>query len=407
MVEGSLFIGGLSFVNASTMLPGMLQDLGAPSWVIAFIPCLMLAGLMLPPFFTAHWVDRLERFKPLNVATGFFQRLPYLLAALVLLFCDPGARFWPVLALAGAPFLSGLACGISMTAWQQLVGKTVPARRRASLMALRLLFGSLLGVAAGVTAKALLERVPGVHGYGLLCLCTFGLMMLSYAFFTCLREDRAKPAMTGAGDMEESLRGAWALLAGHAEMRRYLGILLAAGTIGIITPFLAIHARGVLHKPEGYYGDLLVVQMAGALLGNLAAGWAGDRHGPRRVMMVSQVLFLAVAGLAAFGSTDFAFRLLFGVFGFAISANQVAQMTLTLEVCPAHRRSVSLALVGLTQLTAGMTASFIGFLTWGGPGKIGLAAGIATIGSALAFLGLLRLRETRHPHPQPELPAAS
>lgn len=398
VIDGSLFIGAMSFMNSSTVLPGMLSSLGAPSWVIAFIPSLMMSGTLLPPLLTAHIVDRLSRFKPLTMLTGFFQRAAFLAAALVLFACAPESRLVPIVTLALTPFLSGLAGGFSMTAWQQLVAKTVPVRRRSSVMALRMLFGSLLGMAAGVCVTWTFRHVPGVHGYGLLCLFTFLLMGLSYAAYSCLREPPGRPAMTGDGGIEESLRGALDLLRDQPQFRLFLGIAFGICSIYVVSPFLAIHACSVLGKSAGYYGSLLVAQMIGSMLGNVAAAYIGDRHSPRHALFFSQSLFVLLCGWAVAAGTDMEFRLLFGLFGFAAAANQVGLMTLPLEICPAQRRAVSLALIGLVQLAGAVTASLVGAALWSGAGRIGIPALITGAGSVLVCAGLLVLKDPRSRH---------
>jgi MFS family permease len=84
-LEGGLFMGALSFVSASTLLPTVVRSLRGPDWLISMMPVMMAVGALLPPVFTAHVIDRLRRYMPLLLVTGVFQRVPYLLAGLALL----------------------------------------------------------------------------------------------------------------------------------------------------------------------------------------------------------------------------------------------------------------------------------------------------------------------------------
>ncbi|HEV8246853.1 MAG TPA: hypothetical protein VGP93_13840, partial [Polyangiaceae bacterium] len=58
-LEGALFVGGLSFVNPQTVLPRMCQTLGAPSWLIALAPSLLLIGYITPGLFVARRIEAL------------------------------------------------------------------------------------------------------------------------------------------------------------------------------------------------------------------------------------------------------------------------------------------------------------------------------------------------------------
>lgn len=85
VVEGALFGGALTFVNANTLLPAIVQSLGGAAWLIALMPVLMQIGFRLPPIFTAHHIDRLHDYRRFLVWMGLAQRLPFGLAGFALL----------------------------------------------------------------------------------------------------------------------------------------------------------------------------------------------------------------------------------------------------------------------------------------------------------------------------------
>ena len=76
VIEGGLFIGGLAFVSAETLLPTVIKNLGGGNWLISLMPVMMMAGFMLPPIFTAHWIDRQRRFMPLLRQCRYGRRRP-------------------------------------------------------------------------------------------------------------------------------------------------------------------------------------------------------------------------------------------------------------------------------------------------------------------------------------------
>ena len=74
------------------------------------------------------------------MAIGALQRLPYLLVGSTLLLVpDPGDTVLTLVVL--APLMSGLAGGVSVTAWREYIAKSIPAHRRASLWATRFVLG--------------------------------------------------------------------------------------------------------------------------------------------------------------------------------------------------------------------------------------------------------------------------
>jgi len=197
-IEGGLYIGGLSFVAANSVLPRIVEILGGPAWVISLTPILTMLGFNLLPVFNAHRIEMLERVKPVLLLTGIFQRIPYLFAGLAIYFLGvkhPHAALWFVVLV---PLLSGLFGGLISTAWQELVAKTVPNRRRASVFALRNIISSMIGITAGGIIAAVLNWMPGIRGYGLLHLITFVFLALSYVVFVHIREGSYTRQTAGA-----------------------------------------------------------------------------------------------------------------------------------------------------------------------------------------------------------------
>lgn len=395
VVEGGLFMGGLALVNAQTLLPSVVQGLHGPEWLVALMPALMMVGFLLPPVFTAHAIGNLGRFRPLLLWTGMFQRLAYLGAALVLLLSDD--PFWCLVAVALAPLISGLCGGISLTAWQQLLVRTVGSGQRSSLFAWRYVLGSILGVGAGWAVHATLTATPGMRGYGLLHLWTFLILAASYAAFVLVREPEAPAHREPETGLWDNVRAMPALLL--ADRRLSLLLLASAiyGLTGALVPYLAIRARLVCAAPESFLGELVSWQMAGAIAGGLVAGWQGDRHGGKRPLQAGRLLFLVVCVAAPFASTAWAWRLLFLAFGVAVNATMVGANTIQLDILPEHGRANRLAIMSACQLPVTIIASLIGGMAWSLFGEaaflwLALGAGIAVVA---ALLLLARMPEPR------------
>ncbi|HUS92016.1 MAG TPA: MFS transporter [Phycisphaerae bacterium] len=408
-LEGGLFLGALTFVSATTLLPTIVRSLGGPDWLVSLMPIMMASGVLLPPIFTAHAIDRLHRYMPLLLVTGVFQRLPYLLAGLALLY---GAQESPALALAAAalaPLVSGVACGISYTAWQQLLIRTVPQGRRSSLFAVRCVLCCGLGLFGGWAAKAILAAWPGTVGYGLLHLCAFGLLAGSYVFFAMIREapGDAPPPERHPG-LIANLRAMPGIIRRQRQLALYLAACVFLNGMLIMVPFLAIHARQSLGRPESWLGELVVAQMVGAVLGNVLAGWMGDRFGGKAVLMTSAVLSAGMAAGAAVAGSDLAFRAIFFALGFTSFAQMIGGMTLSLEICPPAQRGTCLAIISFVRLVAMVAATQVSAAIGNGDGRFAYAAA-AACGSVLIALVLLAvLREPRlraGPPDAMELPA--
>jgi MFS family permease len=391
-------MGAMALVNAQTLLPSVIQGLHGPEWLVALMPAIMTVGFLGPPLFTAHAIGGLGHFRPLLLWTGSFQRLAYLGAALVLLFADD--PLWCLIAVAVTPLISGLCGGISLTAWQQLLTRTVAPERRSSLFAWRYVIGSLIGVLGGWVVHATLAAQPGMRGYGLLHLWAFLILIASYVIFATIREPEAPARREPETGLWDNVRAMPTLLWADRRLVRVLISIAAFTLTGALVPYLAIHARHVCGAPESFLGELVGWQMAGAIAGGLAAGWVGDRHGGKLPLQAGRLLFLAVCALAPFAASAWAWRLLFLAFGAAFNACMVGTNTVQLDILPEHGRANRLAIMSVCQLPTTIIASLIGGTAWNAAGEAAfpwLAAGAAAA-LAVSILVLARMPEPRSAH---------
>jgi len=401
VVEGGLYMGAMAMISGDTVMPTIVKELGGPSWLISLMPVLAFIGFTTSPILTAHWIDRARRFRPYCLASGIFQRLPYLGAALALLYLGGSRRVLLLALVAGAPLVSGIVGGLTMTAWQQLLIKTVRVRRRSSMLAMRNIIACLLGAGGGWVVKMVLVRWPGTTGYGLLHLMAFGFTGLSYLVFLFIREAEHEPhAPERSMSMASSLRLIPELLRGERPVRLFLIAQMLGSGLYILVPFLAIQAQTATGKGESYVGDLLFMQMVGAVVGNLLVAFAGDRWGPRLPMIMGRVIFVAIAVWAAVATGDVAFRVIFLLYGFAFFMQRVGQMTMGLEIVPTRRRAAILAVMSLVNMPSMLIAVGVCAVVRSTSGSFTLTAVLAASAISLSLVALLRMpnpRKIQHP----------
>ena len=399
-LEGGLFIGGLCFISGTTVLPTIVQDLGGHDWLVARVPILMWSGLLLMPVFTAHRIERLHRYMPLLLVTGVFQRLPFLAAALALLYVVETSRTLVLAAVALAPLLSGMACGVSLTAWQQLLLRTIPHHRRSAMLGVRYSISCAIGIGAGWVVTRVLAAYPGPRGYGILHLCTFGMLALGYVLFAMVRETGASPpADSPPLNLRENLRQIPRLVRSEKRVKQYLVSRSLLSGIFIIMPFLAIYARETLGETGSFLGELVIVQTVGAAVANLVGGVVGARVGGKAVLIASQITFLVLAPWSAVAGTHIEFYAIFLLFGFAQYTWFIGTMVLSLEICPPRQRSTYLAVISFACFASMLAASEISSLVWTGPERFVHLAVLTTAAVALSLIFLLPLREPRREAP--------
>jgi len=395
-IEGGLYMGGMTFVAANTILPRMVECLNGPAWVVSLMPVIMGIGFSLPPLFTAHKIEKLQWVKPLVMVTGLFQRLPILLTALALLFLSETNHTLALASIVIAPFLSGLIGGFGATAWQELLIKTIPENRRSSLIAMRLVISTCMGIGAGAFITAILDEHPGTYGYGILHLIAFSFTLISYFLFGLVRETTNPPRnFEKNSGLIQNLKEIPHIIKRDHQFQFYLFSRAWNNGIYIMMPFLAIYAMRTLAKPDSFLGFLVTAQMAGGILGNILAGILGDRHGGKIVMLLSNLLYIALCIGAALARTEVAFLAIFFSMGTAFYANQVGMATLGFEICPFNKRSTYLSIISFISLPTQLFVSFLSATVWETTSHFPLLAMLSVLALTFSTLYLMRIIEPR------------
>jgi MFS family permease len=296
-----------------------------------------------------------------------------------------------------APLVSGLAGGVTLPAWMELIAKTLDPNRRASAMAIRQVIAATIGLASGAVISAVLFHWPGVAGYGVLHLIAFGFLMLSLTVLTLAREEAVHPGHHGpAVGLLDNLRSIPGIVRGTSGLARFLVVRVVSCGIFIALPFMAIHALDTSEHPDSYLGVLVAAQMVGGILGNVVGGVLGDRTGTRHTALLGIGSLLTLCLLTPWCTGWWQFVAGFGLFGFGFNAMRVGMVTLGLELAPVSKRGTAVATIGWCMAGGLLASTLIGGLLWGATGRFVLLCVVGAACMGAAFLLLLGVPDPRH-----------
>ncbi|GGY56559.1 MFS transporter [Bacterioplanes sanyensis] len=118
---------GDAVLNPKITLPWLLQTLGAPAFLLAWLVPLRESGSLLPQLAIASWVRTLPQRKWVWVLGATIQALSVLAMGLVALMFEGALAGWLVIALLA---LFSLARGLNSVAHKDVLGKTIPKNQR-------------------------------------------------------------------------------------------------------------------------------------------------------------------------------------------------------------------------------------------------------------------------------------
>jgi MFS family permease len=195
--------------------------------------------------------------------------------------------------------------------------------------------------------------------------------------------------------MRDNISSIPAIIRTDRSFRRFLVDRIMNAGMFIMLPFLAIHALSVLGRDESYLGYFVQAQMAGGIVGNIAAGAMGDRRGGRVVLLTSRVVLMVVCLWAGWNTSAWGFTAIFFLLAAGMHLANIGSVTLGFDLSPEGRVPTYLAIMHLAMLPGMLIA--VGLSTavreagWPFP-----VACLLSLGSqAFSLAAVIRLREPR------------
>ncbi|MFZ4767549.1 MAG: MFS transporter, partial [Roseimicrobium sp.] len=345
--------------------------------------------------FIAPLVERMHQFKTFVCVFGALQRLPYLVAGLVMLWVpmEDATLLWVVILV---PLLSGLIGGIGVQAWMEMVTRMIPPHSRASGWAIRYQISNIIGLGAGVAIHQILKQSPGAHGYAVLHLICFGFLVLSFvAQLFMIEPPDPHPLRLPRPTYANYLRSLPGLLRAQPHLVRFIFARFTGMGYVMMVSFLSIHALAVTGAEEADKGHFVTAQMAGSVLGSVFAAWCGDKHGGRAGMLIARGLCVALCVALWFTQSFAGFLAAFFVLNFGLFVDRVGDLTLAAELCPYERRPTYQAALGFCQVLCLIAATQLSGAILHFTGDFHAVIGLCALFSIASVLILRAIPEVR------------
>ena len=394
---------GMSFTHPSMVLAVLVRQMGGSNTLVGLLPALRFGGWFLPQFLVGGAIQHLPRKLPFYVVMDSVRVVIYTFLGLLLFIMgasDPSL----FLAIFFVLFtISRLTTGSSAVVRLDLIGKVIPATRRASFMAARGLYGGLAGFAAGFVVGYILDTQDFLgfpRHFALLFLIAAASFAASVLVFSRVYE----PPMPGNPpriSVRQQLSRVPTLLQQDPNYRRYVVVRLLLNMVRIADPFYVIYALEVLHAPVAMVGTYLSTLTLASILSNPLWNRVSQRRGIKTTLLTSSFL-TDLTPLLAVGMpflprslglgnnhpwSAYIFGLVFAAAGLSQSGRGISLMTILLNISPPEERP---SYIGFVNTLLGIE-SFLPVFAGGVVDTIGFvpvflaAAGFVLLGSSMAL----------------------
>ncbi|MCC5806047.1 MAG: hypothetical protein JJU00_06925 [Opitutales bacterium] len=377
---------GDAIANAKTTLPWALGAMGAPVALVGMLVPVRESGSLLPQLGIAVWVRRQSIRKTFWILGSLGQAASLALMALAVLTLEgrPGG-----IALLAALAAFSLCRGLASVASKDVLGKTIPKRRRGHLSGWTEAVAGVLVVGVSLLLYFLSGEGSARLYAGLLGIAAV-LWVAGAGLFTAIREF---PGETDGG--KSGLREAFGqitLLRDDKPFRRFVIVRSLLLCSALTAPFFIVLSRET-------HGDsmrmLALFILANGIASSLSAplwGSFADRSS-RRVMQAAAVLTATVAATAALSyhyletlaAATAWYPFLFGVLGIAHAGVRLGRKTYLVDLGSGNKRTayvaVSNTLIGVILLFTGLLTSLLA--AWS---PVGAILTLSALGLGGAFL---------------------
>jgi MFS family permease len=379
------FFFGDSFVSINTIMPVFAATLTDNPIVIGLMPAIANAGWFLPQLFMAVYVSGLKKKLPFTVRMAVLERLPYLLLPIFALLVPQLAKPTAVALLLVIMILRGLGGGLVALPWQELVATVIPITHRSRYFGFSRVLGQTMGVIGSGIAALVLSRLAYPLNYAVGFTIAVVAQWISLFFFVKNREPQPNvletpPTQTetvafvqtdltegkeslACMDAEEQIRplapssqkmidlGLFGcILKSDANLRRYLVArsLLFIGGMG--AAFLAVYGLKKFSLDDGAAAIFTGLIFMSGIIGNALFGAIGDRIGPKKVVVIAQVIWIAAMALVLLAPSAVIYYLVFVMFGLNSAGMIMGDSILVMELGDEKQRATY---VGLTRTLTG------------------------------------------------------
>jgi len=374
--------------NAKTVLPWLLGALGASAVWVGFLVPIRESMSMLPQILIADAVRGRATRKSVWAIGGVLQALALAVLAITAYYVSGEVAGAAVL---GLVLIISLARGLCSIASKDVMGKTIPKKRRGRLTGLTAAISGTLSIGLGI---ALVAWKSASEGATLFVIMIAAAAFLWFAATGVYRTIVETPGATegGRSAFREALQRL-TILRTDPAFRRFVIVRALLISTALAGPYYVMIARQSTGGAE-LIGMFVLASAIASALSSFVWGWFAD-HSSRLVLVSAAAIASALGALLfIFEFTGFASGNMhwiapgaFFILAIAHSGVRIARKTYILDLAGGDKRtdyvSVSNTVIGAILLATGLIGALTPLI-----GPAGMLLLLAIIGFTGAVLGI-------------------
>ncbi|MEL7730712.1 MFS transporter [Citromicrobium bathyomarinum] len=395
-IHGVLGMTGFRLIYAPTIIPAYLLLLTGSTAAVGLGAALLQLGATISPIASGSRIEHRSHILPYAIRVGSMMRLMILGLSLTGYFLTGNVL---MIATFACFLLLGFFTGAQRVAFQMLMSKLIPIRKRGRLQGYRNFAGGLIAaLLAWAAGNYLIADEWLGNGYATTFLFAFLLTSAGLVVLKTMIREPAAPVSRPQMPMMQRIRQFPELLQDR-DFAWFLAVQCFSTMARVGAPFWTIYAGTQLGLDGALIGGLSFVFLGSDTLSNVLWGPLGDRFGFKIIYVLALCSSVAGVTLLILGSSAVPIYAAFVLLGVGGSGWMLASTTMVLEFGETQDTPMRLAFV--TTLEGAIAAS--------GPVLAGILVAVSgfqplffiVLAAQIAALALLivKVREPRHRAP--------
>ena len=354
---------GDTLSNPKTVLAWIMTYVGAPVYLISFIVPIRESGSILAQIVIASYIRKKPIRKWVYVLGSVLQCASIAGIGIITLYFEGSVAGWLIILLLISFSLSRGLCSVAS---KDVLGKTIPKRRRGRLKGYTVAVSGILVLAAGLFIIYKSRQDVGLHFYAYTIFFASLMWVLAAIIYSQIKE---YPGATSGG------KNGWKEAMNRMSMvksdRNFRHFIIARSLLlcsALTAPFYVVLAQEHMGKDAYILGLFIIANGLASILSAPVWGHMADRSSKNVMALaasITSVLGIVMVGIIFFlpGVTSFywLYPLAYFILGIAHSGARLGRKTYVVDMAEGNKRtdyvSVSNTLIGaILLLTGGVSA---------------------------------------------------
>ena len=364
MFSNTLTKLGDTLSNPKTVLTWVMSYVNAPVYLISFIVPIRESGSMLPQIVIASYIRTKERRKWVYVIGSILQSFSVMAIGMATLYTSGVKAGWLIITFL---ILFSLSRGLCSVASKDVLGKTIPKKKRGKLKGYTVAVSGVLVLAAGLFLMYQAKNGADVTFYSYTIFFASSMWLLSAMIYAFIEEF---PGETSGGkNAWKEAKARISIVKTDTSFRNFIiarSLLLCSA---LTSPFYVLLAQTYLGK-EGYLlGLFILVNGLASIVSAPIWGRMADVSS-KKVMFIASliastlgiVMVVLIASIPSLRNALWLYPTAFFILGIAHSGVRLGRKTYIVDMAGGNKRtdyvSVSNTIIGFILLiTGGISAA--------------------------------------------------